>query len=300
MDPLTDTTRPGVLQQLGVAARLLRILVSGGRSDLVYDVLSSRHVMGDHSLFINLGYWKDAATLDEASVHLADLLAQEAGFQAGHRVLDVGFGFGDQDLRWAQAYEHLRIDGLNVTPLQVELAKARVASTTFADRIALQVGDALEPPFAKDTFDAVVALECAFHFRSRQRFFEAAHRVLRPGGRLALADFIAAPSCLESMNLRQRVARLFGTRAWQIPARNLCGLDEYLAMLRAAGFHNIRTRSIASEVFAPFERYQRARFDTPAFKERYHPMIRWMAKTQIDLGFLHTLDYVVVTGDKAG
>jgi len=297
---MTGFAKPTALQRVRETAQLAHILthLSRRRSDLVYRVLSAQHVMGDTSLFINLGYWRDARTLDEASLHLADLLAKEAGFASGDRVLDVGFGFADQDLRWAETYEGLSIDGLNITPLQVGLARERVSSSSLADRIALHEGDALDPPFAPDTFDHVVALECAFHFASRAQFFDAAHRVLRPGGRIALADFIAAPAYLAKRSLRHRLARLLGTFAWQIPAQNLCGVEEYVAMLGAAGFENVRVRSIAADVFVPFERYQRARFDTEAFRRRYHPLIRFMAKAQIDLGFLHTLDYVVVTGEK--
>jgi SAM-dependent methyltransferase len=49
-------------------------------------------------------------------------------------------------------------------------------------------------PVDADSVDVVIALECAFHFRTRQRFFREARRVLRPGGRLVTADIIPMPA----------------------------------------------------------------------------------------------------------
>jgi cyclopropane fatty-acyl-phospholipid synthase-like methyltransferase len=291
--------RPTTRESFLVTLQLCRILAtfSRTRSDLVYNVLSERHVMGDDTLYLNLGYWKEARSLDEAARHLAALLAQKTGFQHGDRVLDVGFGFADQDIQWANAYAGLAIDGLNLSPLQVRAARHRVEKAGLTGRIGLRVGDALDLPFLADTFDHVVALESAFHFRSRRQFFQEALRVLRPGGRIGLADFVAAPPG-RPRRLGQRLARFAGVLSWQIPNRNLVSRDQYEQDLSDCGFRNVRVESIGEHVFGPFVAYQRARFDSPEFLRRYHPLIRFMAKLQIDWGFLRTIDYVIATGEK--
>ena len=121
--------------------------------------------------------------------------------------------------------------------------------------------------------------------------------MLRPGGRIGLADFVDAPPG-RPRGLGHRMARLAGVLSWQIPNRSLVPLEQYAKDMRECGFCKVRVESIGEHVFRPFMTYQRARFDSPEFRRRYHPLIRFMAKLQIDWGFLRTIDYVIATGEK--
>lgn len=93
------------------------------------------------------------------------------------RVPDVGFGFTDQDILWAKAYRHAAIIGLNITPLQVEMARQRVADRQLAHRIDLRRRSATQMPLEAESFEIVTAPECAFHFHTRERFFQEVYRI---------------------------------------------------------------------------------------------------------------------------
>jgi ubiquinone/menaquinone biosynthesis C-methylase UbiE len=80
----------------------------------------------------------------------------------------------------------LNIDGRQLAPAR-QLVKPLAANTVIFCQ-----GDACALPFANESFDHLVAVECVFHFPSREAFFKEVFRVLRPGRVLALSDFIPA------------------------------------------------------------------------------------------------------------
>jgi erythromycin 3''-O-methyltransferase len=74
-------------------------------------------LMTQRTHHLNMGYWRTPEdTLDDASENLALLVAQSAGFAEGDRVLDNGFGYGDQDFLWLQRYKLAQMVGLKSPP----------------------------------------------------------------------------------------------------------------------------------------------------------------------------------------
>jgi len=178
----------------------------------------------ENSGYFNFGYWSAGAQSQrEASEALVDQMVARIADKTG-RVLDVACGLGGSTRRLAQTYPPDMITGINISTTQLADARA------LAPGCAFQFMNATQLDFPDNHFGAVVCIEAACHFDTRDDFLKEAHRVLRPGGSLALSDVLFRPSGLNAL-LSQ-----FG----QVPRANLVPtIAEYGARLAAAGFVSI-------------------------------------------------------------
>jgi cyclopropane fatty-acyl-phospholipid synthase-like methyltransferase len=269
------------------------------RASRVYDLLAQHNNLAEKSLYLNLGWWDGAVSYDDACRRLAEVLGETAGLKPGDELLDCGFGFGDQDLFWAERFQPKKIVGLNITASQVNAARRRVEEKGLTDRVDLREGSATRMPVGDSAFDKVTALETAFHYDTREDFFREAFRVLRPGGRLATADIVPKPG--QERTLKVRVGDWLGRRFWQIPAVNMYDRDEYGKRLAAAGFVNIKIESAADRVYPGFRDCARRRLKESDVRGRMNPLIRFFFAASLDeMAGKDGPDYILASAEKPG
>ena len=144
----------------------------------------------------NLGYPEDL--LDGVPVEALDSFAgvgyhlDLASLETGERVLDLGSGSGTDVFCAAQQVgTEGSVIGVDFTPEQVRKAtrlrdEAGIAQAEF---IAASID---ELPFEDESFDAVISNGVINLSPVKGRVFSEAARVLRRGGRVALADIVSA------------------------------------------------------------------------------------------------------------
>lgn len=106
----------------------------------------------------------------------------------GERVLDLGSGAGTDSLVAAQMVApDGTVTGIDLTPEMVEKARA-AALAMGAHNVEFVEGEAERLPFADESFDVVISNGVIDLVPDKDAAFSELHRVLRPGGRLQLAD----------------------------------------------------------------------------------------------------------------
>jgi ubiquinone/menaquinone biosynthesis C-methylase UbiE len=160
--------------------------------------------------------------------HLAGLL----DLTHGGRVLDVATGRGTTAL--LLAHEHsVRVDGVDLSAGNVALAGGGADAAGMAARVSFTVGDAETLPYPDAGFDAVIC-ECAFcTFPEKPTAATELARVLRLGGRVGITDVVA--------DLARLPAELTGLTGWVACVADARPLDEYAAILTAAGLRITHT-----------------------------------------------------------
>jgi ubiquinone/menaquinone biosynthesis C-methylase UbiE len=146
-------------------------------------------------------YLRMRQTTDEASLRA---LVKLSGAQKGQRALDVACGPGFLTMAFAE--QGIETIGIDATPAFLDLARAEAARRALT-AIEFRLGDAQNLPFDAATFDVASCRAAFHHFPSPQQVLAEMTRVLRPAGRLVLADMLASEDA-EQAAYHNRIERL--------------------------------------------------------------------------------------------
>jgi SAM-dependent methyltransferase len=222
----------------------------------VYDSLGPDFFLALDDGWLNLGLWDgDGGDPGEAPVAVRRLvrrLASELPTRAD--LLDVGNGLGAQDVVISEATEARSLTGLNITLSQLQAGRANLQAAGAKG----VNGDACRMPFRSGSFDGVISVEAAFHFRSRADFFAEAFRALRPGGVFAMSD---VPTMRRPRTVPEAVAGLSQLRVWGLSLGATASPDEIVGLVRGAGFTDVRAELAGRRVIAPALRFVQDRIE---------------------------------------
>jgi ubiquinone/menaquinone biosynthesis C-methylase UbiE len=154
-------------------------------------------------------------------------LADQLDLKRGDRVLDVACGTGQLAVELARRVVPSG-SVIGVDAAEEMVARATAISIRTGLPVSFQTASAQGLPFPEATFDAVTCTLAIHHLADPAHAVEEMLRVLRPGGRLLIADVQAPPSGRGFL-----IRRIIGHALAERP------LDQALDLVRAAGFIDV-------------------------------------------------------------
>ncbi len=201
---------------------------------------------------IHFGYWDEgtrrhAQSLDNMNRIMADI----AGVSPGDRVLDAGCGVGGAAF-WLARRRGARVEGITIVPSQAVRGRRIAASRRLRGFASFSCQDFCRTAFADETFDVVWARESVCHAEDKAAFLAEAGRVLRPGGRLVMADFVRAQPTDARDDERLLTSWL---SAWAIPS--LATAEDLARWAEGAAFEEVLVRDVTAAMEPSLRRLHR-------------------------------------------
>src|SRR5713101_3092307 len=152
--------------------------------------------------------------------------------RAGDVVLDVGSGSGTDILVAAvRAGPKGRVTGLDMTDAMIEKARGNIVKSGFKN-IRVTKGEATMIPLDDGSVDVVTSNGVLNLVPDKERAFSEIFRVLRPGGRLQLADIVTRENVQAACGIVPQLwADCIGGASVEM---------DYLDMIRKAGFRDVK------------------------------------------------------------
>ena len=153
-------------------------------------------MFGEH---VHWGYWTapeeddhSTQSFSYATKNMVKTMCDLADIDNQQSILDVGCGLGGTISYLNHHFLDSKIFGLNIDDRQLNHARRKLNHLNN-NVIHLINADACQMPFKNCLFDRILAIECIFHFHSRQTFLMTAKNLLKENGSIVISDFIIKP-----------------------------------------------------------------------------------------------------------
>ncbi|TGK07505.1 SAM-dependent methyltransferase [Leptospira semungkisensis] len=250
--------------------------------------LSHLYLNDEGSSWANLGYWKEEVRYGKACEHLANHLGTLGELGPGSRILDLGFGCGDQFQVWEKEFgvSIQNIYGINVSKSQYEYTRSRYKNSESSPNLILGSVKALSK-FPENYFDSVLGLDSLYFIPNRKSWSEEVYRILKPGGVFASAEILLADRKNTFFEILKRslIIRLASISG------DLSNAEGILSLYSSKGFRLETIERIDPFVFSGFSNFLFSHIKDPSsripqsLKGRYEMLAEYLASETIKKHF---------------
>lgn len=183
---------------------------------------------------LHYGFWyDDTKNLAEAISNTDKFVIDVLAIDSGDTVLDAGCGVGGTSIYVAEN-TGARVEGITLSDVQLDAARKKASTSAARHLLNFSKQDFTKTNFKENTFSKIFGIECICYAHKKIDFLNEAHRILKPGGKIAVVDAFLTK---ENLDAEERNIYTKFINGWVVP--NLSTKDGFFQSLERAGFRNI-------------------------------------------------------------
>ena len=192
------------------------------------------------SLAIHYGYWDEKVkSFPQSLIRMNEVMMETAGIKSTDHVLDAGCGVGGSSIFLAKTLG-CKVTGITLSERQVGQARTNAKDKAVDQLVDFEVMDYSNTHFPDASFDVVWGCESICYADSKEKFIKDAFRLLKPGGRLVVADgFVSKFENNDKLVIRQWLD------GWQV--NYLESPVRFELFMQEAGFIDTSYKNISKE-----------------------------------------------------
>ncbi|MFK5855089.1 MAG: methyltransferase domain-containing protein [Bacteroidota bacterium] len=196
----------------------------------------------DNNLAVHYGIWDDSTrNFQDSLANTNKVLMDIADIKSGEKILDAGCGVGGSAFYLAKKRRAI-VTGITLSEKQFEYATQKCKKLKIEDQVRFKIEDYTKTSFEDNSFDVVWAIESITSASDKKLFTKEAIRLLKPGGRLIIADYFK-----ENDNQKDPDKLLEKwNKLWSMA--DFVTLVEYKSIFSKAGFSLKSERNVTKEI----------------------------------------------------